>query len=49
VSLRKRGLPIGDIDTLIAAAALSRGAVLVTHNTRHFSNVEGLIIEDWLG
>jgi predicted nucleic acid-binding protein len=33
---------------LIAGAAMSRGATLVTRNTRHFSEVEGLEIDDWL-
>ena len=48
LSLQKRGLPIGEADMLIAAAALSRGAVLVTHNRKHFELVEGLNLEDWL-
>jgi len=47
-SLRKKGRPIGDLDMLIAAAAMSHGATLVTRNTRHFSEVEGLQIEDWV-
>jgi tRNA(fMet)-specific endonuclease VapC len=48
LTLRRKGRPIGDVDTLIAAAAISRGAILVTRNRRHFSEVEGLEIEDWL-
>jgi tRNA(fMet)-specific endonuclease VapC len=36
------------MDMLIAAAALSRGAILVTHNTKHFSRIKGLKIEDWI-
>lgn len=47
-SLRRKGTPIGDIDTLIAAAAMSRGATLVTRNFRHFSEVDGLSIDGWL-
>ncbi len=27
--------------------ALSLGATLVTHNTRHFQRIEGLRLEDW--
>jgi tRNA(fMet)-specific endonuclease VapC len=41
------GLPIGPNDLLIAATAVTNGAVLVTHNTHEFSRVEGLSCEDW--
>ena len=47
-SLEASGTPIGPLDTLIGAHALSRGAILVTHNTREFKRVPGLAIEDWL-
>lgn len=47
--LRLQGTPIGDFDEMIAAHALSLGAVLVTNNVRHFSRVPGLEIENWLG
>jgi len=47
VSLEQRGTPIGPFDTLIAAHALSLDAVLVTNNTREFSRVPGLRLEDW--
>jgi tRNA(fMet)-specific endonuclease VapC len=47
--LEKRGSPIGPLDTLIAAHALSLGYVLATHNTREFRRVPGLKVEDWLG
>ena len=46
-SLEERGMPIGPLDTLIAAHALSLGATLVTNNTREFGRVSGLQIEDW--
>lgn len=46
--LEKRGLPIGPLDTLIAAHALSLGYVLATHNTREFRRVPGLKVDDWL-
>ncbi len=39
---------IGDFDEMIAAHALSLGAVLVTDNTKHFSRVPQLRIENWL-
>ena len=41
------GTPIGPYDVQIAAIALVNNLMLVTHNTREFSRVEGLQIEDW--
>jgi tRNA(fMet)-specific endonuclease VapC len=46
--LKARSEPIGDFDEMIAAHALAIGAVVVTDNTRHFSRVPGLVIENWL-
>lgn len=45
--LERKGTPIGSNDLLIAAIALSNHLILVTHNTREFSRVEGLMLEDW--
>ena len=45
--LKRRGCIIGNMDMLIAAHAKSLNMTLVTNNTRDFSRVEGLIIEDW--
>jgi tRNA(fMet)-specific endonuclease VapC len=45
--LRRQGRPIGDLDSLIAAHALALDLVLVTHNTREFSRVPELRLEDW--
>ena len=47
LSLEKSGTPLGDVDMLIAAAAISTGAILVTHNIKHFSKIKGLKLEDW--
>lgn len=47
-ALRRKGTPVGEIDTQIAAHALSEGLVLVTHNTRHFDQVPGLKLADWM-
>jgi tRNA(fMet)-specific endonuclease VapC len=43
------GTPIGQYDTLIAAQARRRGALLVTANRREFARVPGLRVEDWAG
>lgn len=45
--LEKQGRPIGPLDTLIAAHALSLDVPLVTNNTGEFSRVQGLRVEDW--
>jgi tRNA(fMet)-specific endonuclease VapC len=46
--LRQAGAPIGDFDEMIAAHALSVGAVLVTGNDRHFRRISGLTVENWI-
>lgn len=48
VELERRGESIGALDTMIAAHALSLRAVLVTNNTREFSRVNGLQLENWV-
>jgi len=45
--LERRGLPIGPLDTMIAAHALSLAVTLVTNNVHEFSRVTGLTVEDW--
>ncbi len=42
------GKPVGAMDMLIAAQALSRGVVLVTNNVKEFSRIESLLIENWV-
>jgi tRNA(fMet)-specific endonuclease VapC len=46
-TLEAQGTPIGALDTLIAAHALSLNVTLVTNNTREFSRVPGLQVIDW--
>ena len=43
-----RGQVVPGMDLLIAATALVHDLVMVTHNTRHFANIPGLRVEDWL-
>lgn len=45
--LKAAGTPIGANDLWIACHALADGATLVTHNTREFTRVSGLRVEDW--
>lgn len=46
-TLRKLGTTIGPYDTLIAGQAIARDLILVTNNTREFTCVAGLRVEDW--
>ncbi|MBQ7221773.1 MAG: type II toxin-antitoxin system VapC family toxin [Synergistaceae bacterium] len=46
-SLERKGKVISDNDMFIAATALVRNAVLVTNNTREFSRIDGLRLDDW--
>lgn len=45
--LEASGTPISEADLWIAATARSAGGAVVTNNTREFSRVAGLSIEDW--
>ena len=45
--LEKTGRIIGPNDLLIASIAVANNVTLVTHNTKEFSRVEGLKLEDW--
>ena len=47
--LEKKGHPIGPMDTLIAAHAVSLGIPLVTRNVGEFSRVSGLKVKNWAG
>jgi tRNA(fMet)-specific endonuclease VapC len=46
--LERRGTPIGALDTLIAAHALSLQATLVTNNLSEFLRVPGLQLDNWV-
>ncbi|MBI5181482.1 MAG: type II toxin-antitoxin system VapC family toxin [Nitrospirae bacterium] len=47
VALEKAGTPVGSMDMLIGAHALSLVATLVTNNVREFRHLKGLNIADW--
>lgn len=47
--LSSTGQPIGEADMMIAAHALTVGAILVTNNTRHFARIDApLILANWV-
>jgi tRNA(fMet)-specific endonuclease VapC len=46
--LERQGRPIGDLDSLIAAQALTLDLTLVTNNRREFDRVPGLKVENWV-
>jgi len=47
VFLERQGTPIGNMDLMIAAHALSQGRIVVTNNVRHFEKVPELQVENW--
>ncbi|MBW2681301.1 MAG: type II toxin-antitoxin system VapC family toxin [Deltaproteobacteria bacterium] len=46
--LEKQGTPIGSLDMLIAAHALSTDCTLVTNNEKEFIRIPNLKIENWV-
>ncbi len=47
-ALERKGRPIGAMDLLIAAHAMSLGVRLVTNDEREFRQVPGLRVENWV-
>ena len=47
-TLEQAGTPIGPLDMMIAGTALANHGILVTHNTKEFSRIDNLRLEDWL-
>lgn len=46
-TLERQGRPLGPLDMLIAAHALSLQLPLVTNNAGEFEQVQGLVVENW--
>ena len=44
--LEADGVGLANLDTMIAAHALARGSILITHD-KAFARVKGLALEDW--
>lgn len=47
VYLEKQGTPIGPLDMMIAAHAMSLGYTVVTNNIKEFERVPDLKLENW--
>jgi tRNA(fMet)-specific endonuclease VapC len=47
-SLEKKGTPIGPMDLLIASISMTYNLILVTNNTKEFSRIGKLKLENWL-
>ncbi|MGL6339888.1 MAG: type II toxin-antitoxin system tRNA(fMet)-specific endonuclease VapC [Waterburya sp.] len=47
-TLEKKGTPLGSLDTLIAAHALSLKTTLITNNVKEFSRVLDLKLDNWV-
>ncbi|WP_442981109.1 type II toxin-antitoxin system VapC family toxin [Rhizobium sp. SL42] len=48
LNVERQGKPVGTTDLFIAAHARSLDLTLVTANTREFSRIPGLKVENWL-
>ena len=48
VRLRAVGRPVDDFDLMIGSTAVAHGLTLATRNTRHFADIAGLTLENWI-
>lgn len=46
--LRGIGRPVADLDLFIGCTALAHDLTLVTRNTRHFADLPGLRLKNWI-
>jgi len=47
-SLRKKGKLVDDFDILIGATAIVGDLIIATNNERHFENMDGIVLENWM-
>ena len=45
--LEKKGVVVGPLDLLIAGTAIANNGILVTNNTKEFSRIAKLQLENW--
>ncbi len=48
LQLERYGQPIGPLDLLIAAQALSKNLILTTNNEKEFKRIKNLKVENWV-
>lgn len=46
-SLEQKGTPIGAMDLMIGAHALSKNLTILTNNVREFNRIPHLVVVDW--
>jgi predicted nucleic acid-binding protein len=46
-ALRRSGRTVEDADILISAFCIVNGYTLVTNNTKHFADIDGLQLANW--
>lgn len=46
--LKSIGRLQGEFDMVIGSTALAHDLILVTRNTRHFADISGLVLENWI-
>ena len=45
--LETLGTPVDDFDLMIGAIGVKNNLIIVTSNTKHFENIEGIQLVDW--
>ncbi len=45
---RRMGRPVGEFDLLIGSTAIVHDLTLATRNTRHFADMSGIRLENWI-
>ena len=46
--MEKKGTPLTEPDLRIASIAMHHGLIVITGNTRHFSKISGITVENWI-
>jgi tRNA(fMet)-specific endonuclease VapC len=46
--MERKGTPRIEPDLRIASIAIQQGLIVITGNTKHFSKIPGLNVEDWI-